>query len=100
MIRAATIYKHPNENYTYWATNACFLACACVYVCIPADDTRITRPVPTREQAYYLQRDLVKIYSWATSGIVSFNNDKFRVLHYNVPGGEPREERMYQSHDG
>ena len=65
-----------------------------------ADDTRITRPVPTREQADYLQRDLEKIYSWATKGNMSFNDDKFRVLHYNVPGGEPREERMYQSPDG
>ena len=42
---AATIYKlmHPNENYTYWATNVCLLAWACGCVCRGIDGLACAR---------------------------------------------------------
>ena len=64
-----------------------------------ADDTRIVRAVPNLNEATLLQEDLNKVYSWASNNNMSFNNEKFRVLHYRCAGGDS-DDRHYHSPDG
>ena len=59
-----------------------------------ADDTRVMRDIRGSDDAALLQLDLDKIYRWASSNNMSFNDDKFRALHYNV-GGSTLHQRSY-----
>ena len=54
----------------------------CAQVTSFADDTRLSAVVMTPEDAEKLQGDLDKIYSWAETNNMSFNDSKFVHLRY------------------
>ena len=68
-----------------------------------ADDTRVSKAIRTEEDIKVLQRDLEKIYTWASTNNMSFNNEKFEILRYGTnkilqentytAGNDPIEEK-------
>lgn len=52
-----------------------------------ADDTRIGKEIATPEDAILLQQDLEKVYQWASTNNMLFNDSKFELLRYgqNIP---------------
>ena len=61
-----------------------------------ADDTRLMRAIAEPEDVCILQRDLDKVYDWAASNNMDFNNGKFKVLHY-MPNPTNQRSRHYLS---
>ena len=49
-----------------------------------ADDTRITKMINTDEDVALLQNDLKRIYEWADTNNMKFNNNKFDHLRYTT----------------
>ena len=47
-----------------------------------ADDTRIGKQISTPQDAIQLQQDLEKVYQWATTNNMLFNDSKFELLRY------------------
>ena len=47
-----------------------------------ADDTRIGREIASPADARLLQEDLHKVYNWATTNNMQFNDTKFELLRY------------------
>ena len=47
-----------------------------------ADDTRIGREITSHEDAALLQHDLNKVYEWASTNNMQFNDSKFELLRY------------------
>ncbi|KAG0725497.1 putative RNA-directed DNA polymerase from transposon X-element [Chionoecetes opilio] len=45
-----------------------------------ADDTSISRPVSNVQEVEHLQEDLNKVYTWATTNNMTFNEEKFEML--------------------
>ncbi|KAG0728740.1 RNA-directed DNA polymerase from mobile element jockey [Chionoecetes opilio] len=45
-----------------------------------ADDTSISRPISNVQEVEHLQEDLNKVYSWATTNNMTFNEEKFEML--------------------
>ena len=64
-----------------------------------ADDTRIGMSVLTEGDCSVLQDELSKVYAWAASNNMSFNNNKFEVLRYGA-NAELKENTHYLSPDG
>ena len=64
-----------------------------------ADDTRISRTVTSEDDAHQLQRDLDNVYSWAIKNNMNFNDEKFKLLKYEVVGGSGVRQ-LYSSPDG
>lgn len=52
-----------------------------------ADDTRVGRPVRSKEDTEELQKDLDEIYNWATTNNMMFNSSKFECLRYGSDSG-------------
>jgi len=47
-----------------------------------ADDTRIGKGIASSEDAILLQQDLNKVYQWASTNNMLFNDSKFELLRY------------------
>ena len=63
-----------------------------------ADDTRILLGLKDEEVTQMLQHDLHKLYKWADTNNMKFNNNKFELLRYG------REQKIksattFKSHD-
>ena len=54
------------------------------------------RPMSRLDDEHMLPRDLESIYEWAEQNNMSFNNSKFKVLHYEGHGEIPN-HRTYTS---
>ena len=64
-----------------------------------ADDTRVTKNNTTIQDTKLLQRDLNKIYNWATENNMEFNETKFEVLRYGRDNNI-KENTNYQTTKG
>ena len=47
-----------------------------------ADDTKISYPINSIEDAEYFQECLVKLDTWQTENNMKFNNEKFKLLQF------------------
>ena len=67
-----------------------------------ADDTRIGHPIEEEEDAQKLQEDLEKVYKWAKSNNMQFNDEKFELLRYKPKQQNPRllHSTTYKSSSG
>ena len=64
-----------------------------------ADDTRIGMSVMTEDDISVLQCELNKVYAWAATNNMTFNNNKFELLRYGA-NAELKESTHYFSSDG
>ena len=49
-----------------------------------ADDTKLQRSVKSYDDVHLLQRDLDRVYEWASTFNMEFNSDKFQLLRYGA----------------
>ena len=49
-----------------------------------ADDTRVLGNIASEEDVEKMQDDLDKIYKWAETNNMLFNNNKFELLRYGT----------------
>ena len=64
-----------------------------------ADDTRVIHAVASRTETEQLQSDLQKLYTWADTANMSFNNSKFEVMRYGL-NCELKQSTEYTAHNG
>ena len=60
-----------------------------------ADDTRLSLPINDQSDADLLQADLNKVYEWAVTNNMTFNNSKFDHLSYST---NPNNRHLYTYH--
>ena len=49
-----------------------------------ADDTKVFRVVPTKNDIYRLQQDLLNLCNWSQDWLMLFNVDKCKVMHIGL----------------